>query len=1150
MAASRKEYELLMKLTAALAPNFGSTFQTATSTTKKLQDSLQNLNKVQADISAYKKTQNALVANKTSVKELGARHTDLQQKLVTTSAKEKELQKALEKSAKATGTKTDEYKSLSAELKRTQSEKEKLTAQIKTNQAATEKATRQIAAEEQELADLSKRLNEAGINTDKLTKETEQLEKAYERVRNSQENIARVNQAIEENKTAISETKTELLKTVATVTATGAAFYKAFISPAAEFQSEMSNLGAITGATNEEIDLMASGMRAISKITGTPLMELAQNAKMVAEAGGDINLVMAQMSHGTNLANATQSDMATTLDFLGSQMKTFNLEAEVTKDVADSFAYVTSLANLELKQLGDAYVNVGGSAAQAGMSIDDVNAIMVTFSNAGLKGGAAGTSLNAVLRNLSTPTDKAAGALKELNVSLYDSTGASRDMFDIMKDLEKSLGGLTDKQRNHYQNMIFDTVAQKGWNMVSAEGIDTILELRDEITDSANAFDGLGQSAGMAGKQQNDLTGDILKAKAAWHDVSLTIGNLFTPYVRTAVQQVTQIINKVGEFAQENPELIKTLTKVVAGLAGLKIAGLGAKLGFQEIELGVNYAKKALALFQGSMAEGAAAAATGSGKIATLGKTLSSYFGGVKNSIGGVGSSVDALAGGKLSALGGTFSKIGGGMSDSILKPLSSIGSKVTGALGGVGGKVTGFFGGIGQKVVNGPLGKIGGVFQSLGSTAGAVLGGPLKGLGSLFGGLFGKAMPIIMILSALSMLFLHLSGEDTSAFIEPLKEAFEQLKPVLAEAMNQFKALGKQILPLLIGAAKQLAPLLGQIVTAILPVIIELIQTIVPIIVELVQQLLPAIINIITTLAPLLTDIITAILPVVVQLLQMLLPIITQLVTSILPLIVDVLNMLMPIITELIQAVLPVLMSILEALMPVIKFLAELLSNVLGAAFDGLKPIIEAVMGYFKGLIDFITGVFTGDWGKAWQGVKDMFSNIVSGLVGVFKLPINIIIEGVNTFLGGLNKLTIPDWVPGVGGKGINIPLIPKLETGSNYTPDTFIAGDVNGKGGELVTGARGRKVFTAAETSSIFENIKAANAMNSAPRAMPTAIPISGGGGQSFTIQYSPTIYVDGNTPGDLEEKLKQNNESLLQLLKDFLRQQRENERRMEFA
>ena len=208
--------------------------------------------------------------------------------------------------------------------------------------------------------------------------------------------------------------------------------------------------------------------------------------------------------------------------------------------------------------------------------------------------------------------------------------------------------------------------------------------------------------------------------------------------------------------------------------------------------------------------------------------------------------------------------------------------------------------------------------------------------------------------------------------------------------------------------------------------------------------------------------------------------------------------------------------------------------------------------------------------------------------MAGLVKAPINAVIAIINGAISGINAVgfTIPDWVPVLGGKDfrINVPTIPMLEKGSNYTPETFIAGDVGGKGGELVTNAQGRKVFTAAQTDAIFDNINKARAVvaatSSTPDAMPSlmervggffgslraaagnraaeldgqtiaTMPTSGGGGETqFVIQYSPTIYVDGDKAGDIDDKLKQSNETLLQMFKDFLRQQREDERRMGYA
>ena len=94
-----------------------------------------------------------------------------------------------------------------------------------------------------------------------------------------------------------------------------------------------------------------------------------------------------------------------------------------------------------------------------------------------------------------------------------------------------------------------------------------------------------------------------------------------------------------------------------------------------------------------------------------------------------------------------------------------------------------------------------------------------------------------------------------------------------------------------------------------------------------------------------------------------------------------------------------------------------------------------------FGGFIDFIVGVFTGDWSRAWSGLVSIFEGIISGIANIFKLPINWIIDGINVFIRGLNKIKIPNWVPVVGGKGFNISPIPRLAQGTYVTGGAMTA-------------------------------------------------------------------------------------------------------------
>ena len=101
-------------------------------------------------------------------------------------------------------------------------------------------------------------------------------------------------------------------------------------------------------------------------------------------------------------------------------------------------------------------------------------------------------------------------------------------------------------------------------------------------------------------------------------------------------------------------------------------------------------------------------------------------------------------------------------------------------------------------------------------------------------------------------------------------------------------------------------------------------------------------------------------------------------------------------------------------------------------SAFKFIKDLWEYTLKpIFVGITDFLTGVFTGNWKQAFEGLVKIVEGIFNGIVNRVKYPINKVIDLVNSFIKGLNKLQVPDWVPGVGGKGINIPLIPTLEKG-----------------------------------------------------------------------------------------------------------------------
>lgn len=148
------------------------------------------------------------------------------------------------------------------------------------------------------------------------------------------------------------------------------------------------------------------------------------------------------------------------------------------------------------------------------------------------------------------------------------------------------------------------------------------------------------------------------------------------------------------------------------------------------------------------------------------------------------------------------------------------------------------------------------------------------------------------------------------------------------------------------------------------------------------------------------------------------------------------------------IQTILPVIENIVMVLVNVVETVAPPIIAAVSQIFANISNVVTSVQGIFDGLIQFITGVFTGNWASAWEGVKSIFGNAFSALVELCKVPINAVIGVINGAIRGINSIvgggvTIPDWLPGGGGTfSLHLNEIPMLAKGG-FTDGVSIAGE-----------------------------------------------------------------------------------------------------------
>lgn len=122
-------------------------------------------------------------------------------------------------------------------------------------------------------------------------------------------------------------------------------------------------------------------------------------------------------------------------------------------------------------------------------------------------------------------------------------------------------------------------------------------------------------------------------------------------------------------------------------------------------------------------------------------------------------------------------------------------------------------------------------------------------------------------------------------------------------------------------------------------------------------------------------------------------------------------------------------------------------------------KTQIDAIKRVFHGFIDFIAGVFTGDWSRAWNGVKDIFGGVFDSFTGLAKAPLNAVISLINGVFSGLGNIKIPKWVPKIGGQSFSMAQIPYLADGGHVLNGQAIVGEA---GPELLSNSGGKTTVT----------------------------------------------------------------------------------------
>lgn len=328
-----------------------------------------------------------------------------------------------------------------------------------------------------------------------------------------------------------------------------------------DFESMMSQVKAISGATGQEFDDLtakAQEMGATTKFTAT---ESAEAFNYMAMAGWKPQQMIDGISGIMSLAAASGEDLGTTSDIVTDALTAFGLQAGDAGHFADVLAQASANANTNVSMLGESFKYVAPVAGAMNYSVEDTSLALGLMANASIKGSMAGTALKTSLANMAAPTDNMAAAMDKYGISLTDSEGNMKSLRGVIDNLRGSLGGLSETEQTAAASTIFGKEAMSGMLAIINASEEDYNKLSTAIGNSKDAAEG------MADTMLDNLKGSFTLMQSAIEGTENAFGKRLSPYLRGIAGGITDMM----------PEITDGINAVM-DVADDKIAGVKRKI--------------------------------------------------------------------------------------------------------------------------------------------------------------------------------------------------------------------------------------------------------------------------------------------------------------------------------------------------------------------------------------------------------------------------------------------------------------------------------------------------------------------------------------------------------------------------------------------
>lgn len=758
---------------------------------------------------------------------------------------------------------------------------------------------------------------------------------------------------------------------------------------ASDFDSAMSGVQAISGATGKEFDALRAKAIELGGETAFSANEVAEAMTEMAKAGWDSQQILDGMSGVLDAAAASGENLGTVSTIVADAMTGFGMEAKESTRVADLLTQAANSGTIGINDLGESFKYIAPVAGSMGLSIEDVTTALSAMSMSGIKGSQAGTSLRGVLTRMVKPTDQVAAAMDELGIVLTNSDGTFKSLDQILSEMRGSFSGLTDEQKTYYAATL---AGQEGMS-----GLLSLLNMsQEEYDEIAASMDNAGGVAKETAEVMRDnLSADVEELMGSLESLAITLASLIVPALRDFVQWLTQLINK---FTALSPETQKTI---------LTIAGIAAAIG-------------PVILIIGKLVTAVGSVVTAFGKIKAAIPAIKAGFVAIKGAIAGISAPVVAVVA-VIATLVAAFKHL--------WDTNEEFRNNIIGIWNEIKDTLSGFFDGIVER-----LNALGFDFENIMDVLKAAWDAFCSLLAPVFEGVFQNISNILKtvtgVLTGILDVFIGLFTGNWDQFLQGIKGIFESI-------WNGIVSWIQNIWNTIIGLLDAFLNLFGTNIENVMTSISNFFQSIWNGIKSFFGNLWENLKSIVSTAIKAIQNTITNILNAIVTFWQ-------NIWNGIKTFASTVWNSIKSVITSTFNAIKGTIENILNGISTTWSNIWNGIKSAVSTIWNGIKSVVSGAINSVKSTVQSILGTIQNVWSNgwntvkntlnnAWEGIKTGVSNginnvlsfirelpgkIVSALGNTGSLLVNAGKSIINGFLDGLKSAwdNVTGWIGGVG--------------------------------------------------------------------------------------------------------------------------------------